>query len=44
MHQTELLKRFDHFNVTRLSVDFLNPSTRKNKLQSLYLLKIYPSD
>ena len=44
MHQTELLKRFDHFNVTRLSLDFLNPKTRKSKLQSLYLVKIYPSD
>lgn len=44
MHQTELLKRFDHFNVTRLSLDFLNPKTRKSKVQSLYLVKIYPSD
>lgn len=33
-------KEFEHFNVTRLSLNFLNPKTRAQTLQSYYLLKI----
>ncbi|MFT4969012.1 MAG: 4-amino-4-deoxy-L-arabinose transferase-like glycosyltransferase [Chitinophagales bacterium] len=39
-YSTEVLHSFPHFNVTRLSLDFLNPSTRPNKLKTLYLIKI----
>ncbi len=34
------IERFGHFNITRLSVDFLNPKTREQKLNSLYLITI----
>lgn len=34
------IESFDHFNITRLSLDFLNPTTREQKLNSLYLITI----
>ncbi len=34
------LQQFPHFNVTRLSIPFLNPNTRANYLSYHYLIKI----
>ena len=39
-YSNKSIERFDHFNITRLSLDFLNPKTRKQKLNSLYLITI----
>lgn len=40
MYPNKIVKRFNHFNITRLSIDFLNPSTREQKLNYLYLITI----
>lgn len=39
-YQTQLLQTFPHINVTRLSIGFLNPSTRSNYTQQRHLIKI----
>lgn len=36
----ELINSFSEYRVTMLNWEFLNPSTRKNKLETYYLLKI----
>lgn len=41
-HKVGIVQTFPHFNVTRLSMDFLNPASRKSKLKTLYLLQIFP--
>lgn len=38
--ETKIVKSFPHFNVTRLSLPFLNPNTRKEKLSYQHLLKV----
>jgi len=38
--QTTIVKEFNDFSVTRLSLNFLNPSTRNQTLKKTYLLKI----
>lgn len=36
----ELVKEFDRFHVTELTMEFLNPNTRSNTLEKRYLIKV----
>lgn len=36
----EKIKHFDHFHVTRLTAKFLNPASRAEQLQDVYLIKV----
>ncbi|GLB54049.1 dolichyl-phosphate-mannose--protein mannosyltransferase [Neptunitalea chrysea] len=40
--QTSIIKSFDDFRITRVSLKFLNPRTREKQVGKAYLLKVYP--